>query len=188
MYTTFIGCSSLGQLVQLDSSDRGYNRTGVFVLPQPVQSCGRLTFIKTMGFFDASQGGDVYRFRVLIYRKNCSDMYEEIYRMTIDSTCSKEQLITTPYNEILCSFQMNDIDYVVNEGDLIAAQTTNNCNTNQCGFRPVILSRTNQTTRVLFTETLDFGCLSALDARTDIFLNIEASIGNCWTSKTCYVK
>ena len=169
--------SSLGELISLKPTDRGHTETGIFVLPQPVKSCGRLVSVEAIGFFNVSQTATDYGFHVLIYRSwNESGMYQKVRRKNFFAACLDDSFksFTTSHNERSCHVRLDNINFDVNEGDFIAVKVLDNCNnrTDSCPLQPVIMSRINQTTQsvVLFLETNSF------IKKTDVFLNINASI------------
>ena len=169
----------MGELIPLQPTDRGHTETGIFVLPQPVKSCGRLVSIEAIGFFKVShQTADRYGFGVQIYGNECSGMYQEVHQMNFAAACINESFTTS--HERSCHVRLDNINFAVKEGDFIAVEVLDGCNNagSACPLQPVIVSRTNQTTQsvVLFLVKSDINSFSSFQNRTDVFLNIKALI------------
>ena len=171
---------SLGTLRDLGDNDTASVMPGIYIMPQSVESCGRLMRIEAKGFVNdstATRPIDVYRMRFLVYNEKCSGTYDEIHRQPLIATANNDS------REFSVSSNLNEVVYV-NKGSLIGGEVGNTCNEMimsfiACPFIPVIqLTDGNNTQESVLYATDSLTSLSDLEKRTGVFLNMKAIIGN----------
>ena len=141
-----------------------FSAYGLYVIPQSVQYCGRLVCIEAYGNISGlgQQSGGLLQ--VITYQKLCDGTFRETSRNTIN----------TGHLDNSSGYVTLNLNVVVQRGDLIGIRIPSQCmRQERCLFQPTIES--NISTEVWYNEDND---INMLQSRTDVLLNVRASIGN----------
>lgn len=163
--TIFTGCSlGVTELRELTSEDVTSSAYGLYVIPQSVQYCGRLVCIEAYGNTSISIQQNSNLLQVLTYQKLCDGTFRETSRNNIN----------TNHLDNSIGYIALNLNVAVQEGDLIGIRIPSGCRRQgQCLFQPTIESDAG--TEVWYSEVND---INMLQSRTDILLNVQATIGN----------
>ena len=166
----FLGQLSLGTLRDLGDNDTASFTPGIYIMPQSVESCGRLVHIEAKGFVKSnSDTNQTYRMLLLVYEKICSDgTYNESYRKSLRAE--------TNNNSSEFSISCDVVDLVhVNRDSLIGVRVRRICNENNvCPFTPII--RLSDGDNIQKPVLHAGNSLDNLEEMTGYFLNMEAII------------
>ena len=140
---------------------------GLYVIPEPVMYCGHLVSIEANGFYINLNQNDIkdFGFIVRLFRPLRDGSFRMFHREPF--ICHRENNATYGYIHI------EGLEVKVMRNDRIGVQILPQCRNSTCPFQPAI--RANSSSQVLYNQQQN---LNSLETRTDIFLNVRASIGN----------
>ena len=159
-------CTPLGQLMDLDGKSSPDNNSGLYVIPEPVMYCGKLVSIEANGFYINLNQNDTkdFQFTVQLFRPLCDGSFRMFsHRIPVHRENS------SAYGYI----HIEELEVNVMRNDRIGVRIHPRCRNSICPFQPAIRATSNS--QVLYGPHRNF---NSLEIRTDIFLNVRASIGN----------
>ena len=161
-----IECAPLGQLMDLNRKCSQDNNWGLYVIPEPVKYCGKLVSIEANGFYIDIKQNDTkdFGFIVRLFRPLCDGSFRMFHR---------EPFIHRRENSATYGYGIQELEVKVMRNDRIGVQILPQCRNSTCPFQPTV--RATSSSQVLYNQRQN---LNSLETRTDIFLNVQASIGN----------
>ena len=135
-----------------------------------MQSCGRIVSFKANGYCLPAAECDVFRLQVRVFQQECDFTYTNINSFFLSAETTHNNTNNVSFYECSINESMN---YVVTAGDVVGIRVLP---LNRCSFQPAIQSRGDS---VLYSRSNDF---DELETRQDVLLNIQVSIGNCYSA------
>ena len=135
-----------------------------------IQSCGRMVSFKANGYCFPAEECNVFRLQVRVFRKECDFTYTDINSSILSVEATQNRTNNVSFYECNINKSMN---HLVTAGDVVGVRVLPR---NRCSFQPAIESRGDS---VLYNQSNDF---DELETRQDVLLNIQVSIGNCYSA------
>ena len=154
--------------MDLDGKSSPDDNSGLYVIPEPVKYCGQLVSIEARGFYINSNQIDAkdFQFTIRLFRPLCRGSFRMFYEKTLYHHPES--------NSMYGYIRMEGLQVKVMRNDRIGVQVHPRCRNSSCPFQPAI--RATSSSQVLYIPAGQN--ISSLQTRTDIFLNVRASIGN----------
>lgn len=146
----------MGELVDIGPQEKTYRISGLYVLPEPIQSSGMLLSIEAIG---PTRKTDRFLFNMLLYHQLCNGSFQLYNEHTTSHNTS--------------GFVRVDYNISVKKGDRIGVRVDSECQKSCFKFSPAFASY-NCPVQVLYNASND---VNNFETITNVFLNVRASIG-----------